>query len=302
MMVCSLTQSQTSSSGVLGKVKFILGSITTNKASGCDGIPAERFQILKDAAAKVQHSICQQIWKTQQKPQDWKRSVFIPIQRREMPENFQITIQLCLFHMLVRLCSKSFKLNFSSTWTENFQMYKLGLEKAGEPEIKLPTFFGSQRKQGNSRKTSTSASLTMLKPLTVWITTNCGKFLKRWEYRTSLPASWEICMQIKKQQLEPDLRQCCCSVTQSCPTLCNPMDCSTPGFPVLHNEWTGSKLRKEYDHAVYHHLAYLTYMPSKSCKILGPMNYKLESRLLGEIINNLRYENDTTLTAEMKRN
>ena len=107
-------------------------------------------------------------------------------------------------------------------------------------------------------------------------------------------------MQVKKQQLEPDVEQCCCLVTQSCLTLCDPMDCSTPGFPVLHNEWTGSKLGKEYDQAVYHHLAYLTYMQSKSCKILGWMNYKLESRLLGEIINNLRYEDDTTLTAEMK--
>ena len=64
---------------------------------------------------------------------------------------------------------------------------------------------------------------------------------------------------------------------------------------------TGSKLGKEYDQVVYHHLAYLAYMQSKSCKILGWMNYKLESRLLGEIISNLRYEDDTTLTAEMKR-
>ena len=70
----------------------------------------------------------------------------------------------CSFCMLVRLCSKSFKLGFSSTWIENFQMYKMGLEKTEEPEIKLPTFVGSQRKQGNS----TSASLTTLKPLTVW--------------------------------------------------------------------------------------------------------------------------------------
>ena len=61
-------------------------------------------------------------------------------------------------------------------------MYNLDLEKAEEPEIKLPTFVGSQRKQGNSRKTSTSASLTMLKSVTVWTTRNCGKFLKRWEY------------------------------------------------------------------------------------------------------------------------
>ena len=61
------------------KVKWALESITTNKVSGCDGIPLELFQIIKDDAVKVQHSVCQQIWKTQQWPQDWKRSVFIPI-------------------------------------------------------------------------------------------------------------------------------------------------------------------------------------------------------------------------------
>ena len=98
-------------------------------------------------------------------------------------------------------------LQANSAWTMNFQMFKLDLEKAEEPEIKLPTYAGSEKKQENSRKTSTSVSLTMLKPLTVWITTNRGKFFKRWEYQTTLPASWEICMQIKKQQLEPDMEQ-----------------------------------------------------------------------------------------------
>ena len=90
--------------------------------------------------------------------------------------------QFVLWHKKgVTLCSKSFKLGFSSTWSKSFQMYKLGLEKAEETEIKLPTFVGSYRKQGNSRKSSTSASLTMLKCLTVaiWlITTNCGRILK----------------------------------------------------------------------------------------------------------------------------
>ena len=88
--------------------------------------------------------------------------------------------------------------------TENFQMFKLNLEKAEESEIKLPTSIGSQKKHGNSRKTSTSASLTTLKPSTVWITTNYGKFLKRWEYQSTLPLSRETCMQEEKQQLEPD--------------------------------------------------------------------------------------------------
>ena len=89
----------------------------------------------------------------------------------------------------------------------NFQMFKLVLEKAEEPEIKLPIFAGSSENQESSRKTSISALLTMPEPLTVWITTNCGKFFKRWEYQTTVPASWEICMQVKKQQLELDMEQ-----------------------------------------------------------------------------------------------
>ena len=84
-------------------------------------------------------------------------------------------------------------------WTVNFQMFKLVLEKAEEWEIKLPTSVRSSERQQSSRKTSTSALLTMPKPLTVWITINCGKFWKRWEYQTTWPASWEICMQVKKQ-------------------------------------------------------------------------------------------------------
>ena len=82
-----------------------------------------------------------------------------------------------------------------------------GFRKAEEPEIKLPTSVGLSKKQESAKKTSTSALLTTPKSLTVWITTNCGKFLKRWDYQTTLPASWGICMQIKKQQLELDMEQ-----------------------------------------------------------------------------------------------
>ena len=84
---------------------------------------------------------------------------------------------------------------------------QLDLEKAEEPEIKLPTSVGSSEKQENSRKTSTFALLTMSKPLTVWIPINCGKFFKRWEYQTTWSASWETCMQVRKQQLELHLEQ-----------------------------------------------------------------------------------------------
>ena len=89
----------------------------------------------------------------------------------------------------------------------NFQMFKLVLKKAEEPEIKLPTSVGSSKKQESSRKISTFVLLTMPKHFIVWITTNCGKFFKRWEYQTSWPASWEICMQVKKQQFELDMEQ-----------------------------------------------------------------------------------------------
>ena len=88
---------------ILGcEVKWALQSISKNKASGGDGIPVELFQILEDHAVKVLHSIGQQIWKTQQWPQDWKRSVFIPIQRKAMPKNAQTTAQLHSSHTLAK--------------------------------------------------------------------------------------------------------------------------------------------------------------------------------------------------------
>ena len=132
-------------------------------------------------------------------------------------------------------------------------MFKLYLEKAEEPEIKLQTSVVSSQKQGRSRKTSTALS-AMAKPLTVWITANCGKFFKRWEYQTTWPASWEICMLVKKQQFELDMQQ-----------------------------QTGSKLGKENDNTVYGHPGYLTSMQSTSCEMLGWIKHKLESRLLTEI-------------------
>ena len=108
---------------------------------------------------------------------------------------------------LAKQCSKFSKPGFNSLWTVKFQMFKLELEKAEEPEIKLPTSTGSSKKQKSSRKPSTSLLLITPKPLTVWITTNCGKFWNRWECQTTWPASWEICIQVKKQQLELDMEQ-----------------------------------------------------------------------------------------------
>ena len=155
-----------------------------NKASGDDGIPVELFQILKDDAVEVIHSICQQIWKTQQWPQDWKRSVFIPIPKKGNAKECSNYHTIALISHTSKVMLKILQARFNCKWTMNFQMFKLDLEKAEEPEIKLPTSAGSWKKQKSSRRTCTSALLTMPKPLTVWITINCGKFWKRWEFYT----------------------------------------------------------------------------------------------------------------------
>ena len=124
------------------EVKWALGRITMNKASGGDGIPAELFKIIKDDAVKVPHSTYQQIWKTQQGPQDWKKWASIPIPKKGNVKECSNYRTMCSYHMLARLCSKSFKLGFSSTWTKKLQMFKLGLEKTEDPEIKLSTSAG----------------------------------------------------------------------------------------------------------------------------------------------------------------
>ena len=148
----------------------------------------------------------------------------------------------------------------------NFQMFKLDLEKSEEPEIKLPTSTGSSKKQESSRKTSTSALLTMTKPLTVWITTNGGKYLKRWKYQTTSPASWEICMQVKKHQLEPNKEQ-----------------------------QTGSKLGSQgciLSPCLFN--LYAEYIMRNA----GLEEAQTGVKIAGRNINHLRYAEDTTLKAE----
>ena len=127
------------------EVKWALESITTNKASGGDGIPVELFQILKDDAVKVLHSKCQQIWKTQQWPQDWKRSVFIPIPKKGNAKE-------CSNYCTIALISHANKIMLKILQDRlqqyvNFQMFKLDLEKAEEQEVKLPTSAGSLKKE-----------------------------------------------------------------------------------------------------------------------------------------------------------
>ena len=122
-------------------------------------------------------------WKLSSGHRTGKGQFSFQSQRKALLKNVQTTAQVYSFHMLVKQYSKFSKPGFSNTWTMNFQMFKLVLEKAEEPEIKLPTSAGSWKKQESSRKTSISALLTMPNPLTVWITRNCGKFWKIWETR-----------------------------------------------------------------------------------------------------------------------
>ena len=134
------------------KVKWALGNITVNKASGGDGIPTQLFQILKDDAVKVLHSICQQIWKTQQWPQAWKRWVFIPIPKKINAKECSNYCTIALISHTSKVILNILQVRLQNMWTKNFQMLKLDLEKAEEPEIKLPQSIGSLKKQESSRK------------------------------------------------------------------------------------------------------------------------------------------------------
>ena len=151
-------------------------------------------------------------------------------------------------------------------------MYKLYLGKAEEQEIKLPSSIGSSKKQENSRKTSTSAS-DYVKAFDYVDHNNCGKFLKRQEYQTTLPISRETCMQVKKQHLELDMEQ-----------------------------RTVSKSGKEYVKAVHCPPVYLIFMQSTSYEILGWMKHKLESRLPGEMSITSNMQMTPPIWQKRKRN
>ena len=167
------------------EVKWALGSITMNKASGGDGIPAELFQILKDDAVTVLYSICQEVWKTQKWPQDWKRSVFIPMPMKGNAKECSNHLTIALLSHTGKVMLKILQARLQEYMNHKIPDVQAGFKKTEEPEVKLSTSVGTLKKQESSRKTSTSALLTMSKPLTVWIKANCGKVLQRWEHQTT---------------------------------------------------------------------------------------------------------------------
>ena len=152
--------------------------------------------------------------------------------------------------MLVRLCSKYCMLGFCIMWTENFQVSKLGLET--RDQIAITHWIIEKARE--FQKSIYLCFIDYNKALTLQIITNCGKLSKRWEYQTTLPVSWETCVPVKKQQLEPCMEQL-----------------------------TGSVLRKEYNNAIYCHPVDLTNKQSTSWVMPGWVSYKLESRLLVEL-------------------
>ena len=169
-------------------------------------IPVELFQILKDDAVKVLNSVCQQIWKTQQWPQDWKRSVFILIPKKGKAKEYSNYCTIALISHTSKVMLKILQARLQQYVNCELPDVQAGFRK-GRREFKLPTSAGLLKKQESSRKTSISALLTMPKPLTGWITINSGKSWRRWEYQTTWPATWETCMQVRKQQLELDMEQ-----------------------------------------------------------------------------------------------
>ena len=136
----------------------------------------ELFQILKDDAVKMLHSLCQQIWKTQQWPQDWKRSVFIPISKKGNAKECSNCFTVELISHANKVMLKTLQARLQQYMNHELPDVPAGFRKGRKPEIKLPTSAGSSKKQESSRKRSISALLTMPKPLIVWITIKCGKF------------------------------------------------------------------------------------------------------------------------------
>ena len=160
-----------------------------NKASGGDGIPVELFQILKDDAVKVLHSICQQIWKTQQWPQDWKSSVFIPIPKKGNAKECSNYHTIALISHTSKVMLKILQARLQQYMYRELPDVQAGFRKGRKTRDQIANIHWIIEKgQESSRRTSISALLTMPESLTVWITTNCGKFFKRWEYQTTLPA------------------------------------------------------------------------------------------------------------------
>ena len=174
-----------------------LGSITTNKDSGGDRIPVELFQILKDDAVKVLHSICKQIWKTQQWPQNWKRSVFTPIPKKDNAKECSKCHRIALNSHTSNVMLKALQARLQKYMNWDLPDVQAGLRKGRGTRDQIANTCCIIEKEREFDKNIYFCFIDYTKSLTVWITTNCGKFLKTWNNQITWPASWEICVQVK---------------------------------------------------------------------------------------------------------
>ena len=236
------------------EVKWALESITTNKASGGHGIPVELFQILKDDAMKVLHSICQQIWKTQQWPQDWKKSVFIPIPKKSNAKEWSNYHTIALISHTSKVMLKILQARLQQHMNHEFPDAQLDLEKAEEPENKLQTSVRSSKKQESSRKNIYFCFIDYAKVF------DCVGHNKLWK--------------ILEDMGIPDHLTC---------FLRNRYAGQVATVRTEHGTTDWFQIGKGVcQGCISCHPAYLTCMQSTSCEMLGWMKHKLESSLLGE--------------------
>ena len=160
-----------------------------------------------DDAVKVLHSVCQQIWKTQQWPEDWKRSAFVPVPKKGNAKEGSNYCTTALISHASKVMLKILQARLQQYMNRELPDVQAEIRKDRGTRDQIANICWIMEKSKSSRKTSISALLTMPKPLTVWITINCEKFWKRWEYQTTWPASWETYMQVRREQLELDMEQ-----------------------------------------------------------------------------------------------
>ena len=229
------------------EVNWVLRSTAVNKASGCDEIPAKLFRSLKDDAVKVLHSLCQQIWKTQQWPQDWKKSILIPIPRKGSTKEYANHQTIALISHASNVMLKILHARLQHYVNQELPDVQVGLRKGRGTRDQTANISWIIEEVRGFQKNVCLCFIYYAKAF-VWIMTNCGKLLERWEYQTILPVSWGTRMWVKKQQLEP------CMV-----------------------QLTDSRLRKEYNRAVCCYPVHLTYMLSTSWEMPVWMSCKSES-------------------------
>ena len=183
-----------------------LESITGNKASGDNRIPVELFQILKDDAVKVLHSIYQQIFKTQQWPQDWKRAVFNPIPKRGNVKECSDYCTITLISHASKVMLKILLARLQQYLNRELPDVQVGFRKGRGTRVQIANIHWIIQK---ARVPEKHLLLFYWLCQSFWLcgSQQTGEFLKRWEYQTTWPAFWEICMQVKKQQLELDMEQ-----------------------------------------------------------------------------------------------